>query len=309
MTNTLLGAEQLPVGTDVAPVERSSHRQAMQRFFDHPLAKWWLLALTVLAVACYGAPIWHHLFPNYIQTPTEFDPTEAGQPPSLHHLFGTDSLNGHDIFSLTLYGGRLSLMIGVGSMVVAMLLATAIGCFAGYLGGWVDAFVMRVVDVLSSIPILLVLPFAAKVLGQANPLRITLILGIFTWPYPCRILRSSVLSLSKQPFIDASRAVGVSTPRIVYRHILPNLVGLISVAFTLGVGANILREAFISYLGFGLQPPQYSWGTILSGAQGYMLQGNWWWITFPGIAVVFTVLAINFIGDGLRDAFDPRVYG
>jgi peptide/nickel transport system permease protein len=301
----------LPAGVarPAVPADHGSvWRLVARRFLEHPLAKWWAGAFLLMVVACYGVPIWRLLAPGLIQSPTEFNPLQADQPPSFAHPFGTDSLNGHDIFSLVLYGGRISLLIGVGSMIVAMSLAIALGSTAAFVGGWCDSLLMRMVDVAMSLPILLVLPVITKVLGYTSPLSLTVILGLLTWPGPCRIFRSVALSLREQQFVEAARAVGVRPGRIMYRHLLPNMVGPILVAFTLGVGANILREAFVSWLGFGLQPPQYSWGTIMSGAQQYMLAGNWWWITFPGLALVFTVLSINFIGDGLRDAFDPKVY-
>jgi peptide/nickel transport system permease protein len=278
-----------------------------RRFMAHPTAKWALLGLAIIAVACYGAPVWHALFPGFVQSPADFTLDQANQAPSIGHLFGTDSLLGHDIFSLVLYGGRLSIFIGIGGMTVAIVIAILVGAFSGYLGGPIDAVLMRIADINFSIPILLTVPLAARVFGHANPLSIALIFGIFTWPGPSRIVRSYFLSLREQQFTEAARSLGVSAWRIVYRHLLPNAVGPILVSFTLGIALNIVLEAFISFLGFGIQPPTYSWGSILSNAQEYMIQGNWWWITFPGLAIVATVMCINFIGDGLRDALDPRI--
>lgn len=277
-----------------------------RRFMAHPAAKWGLLALVLIAIACYGAPLWHLALPGFIQAPNQFTLQDAGQGPSIHHLFGTDSLNGHDIFSLVLYGGRLSIFIGVGSMVVAITIAVLVGATAGYVGGAVDAVLMRIVDINYSIPILLTVPLATKVFGNASIVSIALIFGIFSWAAPSRIVRSYILSLREQQFTEAARALGVSTFRIIYRHLLPNAIGPILVSFTLGIATNVILEAFVSYLGFGLQPPTYSWGSIMSGAQEYMLIGNWWWIAFPGMSLVATVVCINFVGDGLRDALDPK---
>lgn len=277
-----------------------------RRFMAHPMAKWAVLGFAIIAVACYGAPIWNHLFPDFVQSPTDFTLTQSNQAPSIHHLFGTDSLLGHDIFSLVLYGGRLSIFIGVGATTIAILIAIAVGASSGYFGGLLDALLMRIADINFSIPILLTVPLATRVFGHANPATIALIFGLFSWPGPSRIVRSYFLSLREQQFTEAARALGVSPLRIVYRHLLPNAVGPILVSFTLGIALNIVLEAFVSFLGFGIQPPTYSWGSILSNAQEYMISGNWWWVTFPGLTIVATVICINFIGDGLRDALDPR---
>lgn len=277
-----------------------------RRFIAHPLAKWALLGFAIIVVACYGAPLWHLIAPNFIQTAGQYTLGQANQPPSLAHLFGTDSLNGHDIFSLCLFGGELSIFIGVGSMIVGIAMALIIGGASGFIGGPLDAVLMRIADLYFSVPILLTVPLATRVFGHASPITIAIIFGIFSWPGPARIVRSYMLSLREQQFTEAARALGVSSFRIIYRHLLPNAVGPILVSFTLGVATNIILEAFVSFLGFGLQPPTYSWGTVLSNSQQYLLSGNWWWTVFPGLCIVLTVLCINFIGDGLRDALDPR---
>ena len=290
------------------PTKQFSFREVtVRRFLRHPVAKWATLALAIILVACYGAPLWHILFPGFIQAPDQFTLLDAEQPPSLKHLMGTDSYNGHDIFSLVLYGGRLSLLIGIGSMVVATSLGVSVGAMAGYFGGIADAVLMRVTDVLLTIPALLIIPLAARVFAQDNAFYIAIIFGLLSWPAIARIVRSQFLSLREMQFTEAARALGVPPLRIIFRHLVPNAIGPIVVAFTLGIALNIVLEAFISFLGFGIQPPTYSWGSTLTGAQGVMVVGNWWWITFPGLAVVATVLCINFIGDGLRDALDPKI--
>ena len=277
------------------------------RFTAHPSAKWAGLGLIVIAVACYGAPVWHALFPNYIQSTTQFDVLSANSPPSLVHLFGTDSYNGHDIFSLVLWGGRLSLLIGLGSMLIAVCIGVGVGASAGYLGGASDNVLMRFTDILLTLPVLLVVPLATRLFGQADPLHITVIFGLITWAPLSRIVRSQVLSLREQQFTEAARALGVPAWRIIVRHLMPNAIGPVVVYFTLGVASNIVLEAFISFLGLGLKPPTYSWGTILSDAQSVMTEGNWWWVTFPGLVLTMTVICINFVGDGLRDALDPKI--
>lgn len=278
-----------------------------RRFMSHPVAKWAALGFLIIVVACYAAPIWHLLFPNYIQSPDQFTLADAEQGPSLKHLFGTDAYNGHDIFSLVLFGGRLSLLIGVGSMILATTIGVSIGAAAGYFGGLADALMMRFTDILLTLPVLLIVPLAARVFGEADAVHIAFIFGLLTWPGLARIVRSSVLSLREMQFTEAARALGVPSARIIFRHLMPNAIGPIVVFFTLGVASNIVLEAFISYLGIGLQPPTYSWGTILSGAQEVMTEGNWWWITFPGLVLTSTVICINFVGDGLRDALDPKI--
>jgi peptide/nickel transport system permease protein len=302
-----LGQPVVESGYDVAIKQYSLREIVYRRFMHHPLAKWGVLGLAIIVVGCYGAPLWHTLLPNLIQRPSDFDLSASNQAPSLQHLFGTDSLNGHDIFSLVLYGGQLSLIIGLGSMVVAVVIGVSVGAFAGYFGGLPDALMMRITDVLLTLPALLIVPLATRIFAADNPFYIAMIFGFLSWQSIARIVRSQFLSLREMQFTEAARALGVPPTRIIFRHLLPNAVGPIVVAFTLGIAGNIVLEAFISFLGFGIQPPEYSWGSILSGAEEYLISGNWWWITFPGLAVTATVLCVNFVGDGLRDAFDPKI--
>lgn len=307
-----LRATQLPAAIaeesgDLGEKQFTFRELTYRRFMAHPMAKWGVFGLVFILVACYGAPIWHAFFPNYIQTPEQYTLLDAGQAPSLRHLLGTDSYNGHDILSLILYGGQLSLEIGIGSMLVATVIGVTMGAVAGFFGRFVDAGLMRVTDVMLSVPILLLVPLATRIFGEASPTKIAIIFGLFSWMPMARILRSYFLSLREMQFTEAARALGVPPLRIIFRHLVPNAIGPIVVSFTLGIALNIVLEAFISFLGFGIQPPQVSWGSTLTGAQGVMIEGNWWWITFPGLAVVLTVLCINFMGDGLRDALDPKI--
>ena len=306
-------APGVAVPTDVDETSGVAFKQfsfrelTIQRYLAHPVAKWATLALALIFVLCYGAPLWHALFPNFIQATTQYTLQDASTGPSLRHLFGTDSYNGHDIFSLVLWGGQISLLIGLGSMLLAICIAIVFGSFAGYFGGLLDTLLMRITDINYSVPILLTVPLATRVFGHSDPFSIAIIFGLFSWAGPARIVRSQFLSLREQQFAEAARALGVSGFRIIFRHLLPNAVGPILVSFTLGIATNIVLEAFVSFLGFGIQPPTYSWGATMSGAQGTITAGNWWWITFPGLAVVATVICINFIGDGLRDALDPKI--
>ncbi len=294
-------------GDEVGVKQFSFRELTVRRFRQHPTAKWALLVLGIIVVACYGAPLWHLLFPGWIQGIGEFHLEDVESPPSFKHLFGTDQYLGLDIFSQVLYGGRISLVIGLGSMAMATVIGVAWGAIAGYFGGWLDAVLMRVVDVFLTIPVLLTIPLASKVFGHADTLTIMMIFGFLSWQSIARIVRSTFLSLREMQFAEAARALGVGPMRIIFRHLLPNSVGPIVVAFTLGVAFNIVLEAFVSFLGFGLQPPIYSWGSIISNAQGDLINGNWWWITFPGLTITATVLCMNFIGDGFRDALDPKI--
>jgi peptide/nickel transport system permease protein len=191
-------------------------------------------------------------------------------------------------------------------MLIGVVLGTTVGTLAGFFGGILDNVLMRAVDVMLSMPLLFVILVASRFFGQGNALLIVVIFGLFSWMGVSRLVRSLFLSLREQDFVEAARAVGVSEPRIAFRHILPNAVSPIVVVASLLVAANIIAEAFVSFLGFGINPLTPTWGNILTNALTFIPQGNWWWPMFPGLAIVLTVLAVNFIGDGLRDALDPR---
>jgi len=198
------------------------------------------------------------------------------------------------------------LLIGFLSMLIGVGIGTFVGAVAGYAGGFLDNVLMRIVDVMLSLPILFVILVASRFFGGGNVLLIILIFGFFSWMGIARLVRSLFLSIREREFVEAARAVGVRDRRIIFRHILPNAVSPIIVTASLVVGGNIIGEAFVSFLGFGVNPIYPTWGNILSNALTFVLQGNWWWPFFPGMAIILTVLAVNFIGDGLRDALDPR---
>jgi peptide/nickel transport system permease protein len=240
-----------------------------------------------------------------------FDPATQGtdivatrfQGPTLEHLMGTDRF-GRDVLSRVLYGGRISLAIGFLAVLIAITLGTMVGAVAGYVRGWVDATSMRVVDMLLSFP-RLVLLITVVALIEPSILIITIVLGLTGWMGTSRVVRGEVLSLREREFVVAARALGFGRARILLRHILPNVVSPIIVAATLGIGNTILAEAALSFLGLGVPPPAPSWGGMVAAGRDVMLDA--WWITlFPGLAIVFTVMAFNLIGDGLRDALDPR---
>jgi peptide/nickel transport system permease protein len=225
-------------------------------------------------------------------------------PPSLDHLMGTDRF-GRDVFTRVLYGARVSLSIGFISVAIAITLGTVVGAVSGFFGGAVDTVLMRLVDMLISFP-RLVLLIAIIALFEPSITLVIVVLGLTLWPSTARIVRSEVLSLREREFVLAAKALGLNTPRIIFRHIVPNVMGPVIVAATLGIGNIILIEAGLSFLGMSVPPPTPSWGNIIDGGRDYLVQA-WWVSTFPGLAIVMTVIAFNLIGDGLRDALDPRV--
>ena len=239
------------------------------------------------------------------------------QPPSLKHPFGTDTI-GRDILARTIYGGQISLSIGIFAAIVEVMVGVLIGAIAGYYGGWVDDLLMRITEAMLIIPSLFLLLVLSKGFGGRVPpiellgrtfsgsvIVIVLVIGFTSWMYLARIVRANVLSLKQMDFISASRALGVSDARIIFRHLLPNTIAPIIVSSTLGISAAILLESYVSFLGLGVQTPTASWGNMLDTAVKYVQTAPWLWF-FPGLFILLTVLCINFIGDGLRDALDPR---
>ncbi|MCK4546579.1 MAG: ABC transporter permease [Candidatus Eisenbacteria sp.] len=223
--------------------------------------------------------------------------------PSGDHPMGTDRF-GRDIFSRVLHGARISLGIAVASVAIAITLGTAVGAVAGYWGGRLDTMLMRGVDMLLAFPRLVLLLALAAVFNPST-LLLVLVLGLTGWMGVSRLVRGQVLSLREQTFIEAARALGFSRGRILLRHILPNATGPIIVAATLAIADTILMEAGLSFLGFGVQPPTASWGNMIADGRATLLDA-WWISTFPGLAVVITVIGFNLLGEGLRGVFDPR---
>ena len=224
---------------------------------------------------------------------------------SAHPMGETGGLQ-RDVLLLVVNGARTSLLIGFSSMAIGVVIGTFLGAIAGFMGGIVDNALMRLVDVMLSLPTLFVILVAAKFLGQGTVSTIIIIFGLLSWMGVSRLVRSLFLSIREREFVEAATAVGVSDRRIIFRHILPNAFSPIVVASSLIVAGNIIAEAFVSFLGFGVDPTSPTWGNILSGGLQFIALGNWWWPLFPGLAIIITVLAVNFVGDGLRDAFDPR---
>jgi peptide/nickel transport system permease protein len=277
---------------------------AWRKFRKHRLALIGLGILLVLIVAAIVGPIVSPFVFNEIPKPDKI--TYAGRGPSLTHPFGETGGLQRDVLQLVVNGARTSLLIGFSSMLIGAVIGTIVGSLAGYVGGFVDNVLMRVVDVMLSLPLLFVILVASRFFGNGNVVLIIFIFGFFSWMGISRLVRSLFLSIREREFVEAAKAVGVRDRRIIFRHILPNAISPIVVSASLIVAANIIGEAFVSFLGFGVNPIYPTWGNILSNALTFIPLGNWWWPFFPGMAIILTVLAVNFVGDGLRDALDPR---
>jgi peptide/nickel transport system permease protein len=277
---------------------------AWRKFRKHRLAIVGLAILLVLIAAAIFGPILSPFVFNDIPKPDKA--VYAGRPPSLLHPFGETGGLQRDVLQLVVNGARTSLIIGFSSMAIGVLIGTVVGALAGYLGGFIDNILMRIVDVMLSLPLLFVILVASQFFGNGNVLLIIIIFGVFSWMGIARLVRSLFLSIREREFVEAAKAVGVRDRRIIFRHILPNAISPIVVSASLIVAGNIIGEAFVSFLGFGVNPIYPTWGNVLSNALTFIPVGNWWWPLFPGLAIIMTVLAVNFIGDGLRDALDPR---
>jgi peptide/nickel transport system permease protein len=278
--------------------ERSYWGMVVRRFARHRLAMAALSVLCVIAAGCALAPI---LAPY---SPTTPDLGAVLAPPGPHHLMGTDNL-GVDLFSEVLYGGRISLSIGLLSALVAVSLGGLIGSVAGYYRGWVDAVLMRLTDVALSVPLLFIVLLLALLSGP-RPSTVVAIIGATAWMVPARIVRAQFLTLREREFVEAARACGQPDRRIIVREVLPNAMAPLIVNATLLVGQAIVIEAVMDFLGAGLTPPNISWGWLLNQAQTYIANAPWLSF-FPGFMIFSVVLAVNLVGDGLRDALDPTM--
>jgi peptide/nickel transport system permease protein len=303
-TETERRLEESGVDYEVGLESLNQWQLAWRKFRRHRMALVGLGILTVLIAAAIVGPI---VMPfEFNRVPRPDVAVYPGRPPSLTHLMGETGGLQRDVLTLVLNGARTSLFVGFSSMLIGVGLGTIIGSLAGFLGGWVDNILMRIVDVMLSLPILFVILVASRFFGNGNVVLIVVIFGLFSWMGVSRLVRSLFLSLREQEFVEAARAVGVGDRRIIFKHILPNAVSPIVVVASLLVAANIIGEAFVSFLGFGINPIYPTWGNILTNALTFIPLGNWWWPFFPGMMIILTVLAVNFIGDGLRDALDPR---
>jgi peptide/nickel transport system permease protein len=290
------------------------------RLRRHKLAIAGLIVLLLMVSAAVFAKQLSPFDPNAIDNGTAAVPHWNGTPlpPCFQdaklcwgHPLGTDEV-GRDLLSRLLYGARISLMVGLFAVLMEVVIGSVLGAIAGFYGGWIDWIIMRITDVFLSIPLLpLLLVLTAIVAASSSKAAlsfgvIVLIIGALSWMGVARLVRASFLSLREREFAEAARAVGNSDRRIIFRHLLPNAVAPIVVQATLDVAGVIVLESTLSFLGLGIQPPTASWGNMLSNAQSN-LQTAWWAAVFPGLCILVTVLAINYMGDGLRDALDPNM--
>jgi peptide/nickel transport system permease protein len=277
----------------------SPGRRTLRRFLTHRLAALGASIIAVLALAALLAP-WVAPY-----SPTAIDLTNIAQPPSLKHPFGTDAV-GRDVLSRIIYGARVSLSVGLVAVAIYLTIGFVLGATAGFVGGWVDTAIMRFTDVMMCFPTFVLILILVGMLGP-NIGNIMLVLGLFGWPPVARLVRGQVLQLRTLDYVTAARGLGAAEGYIVLRHILPNVIGPLTVAGTLGIAAAILAEASLSFLGLGVVQPTPSWGSMLNEARAPALLATkpWLWLA-PGVMISLAVLAINFIGDGLRDAFDVR---
>lgn len=277
-----------------APAKR---RNIIQRLSRSKVAVVGFCTLMVLVFVALTAPIISPYPPN------EVAPRDALQAPSWEHLFGTDQY-GRDNFSRVLYGARISLLVGFIAVSIAVVVGTTMGLVSGYYGRWVDTTIMRFVDIMLAFPGILLALALVSILGPSLR-NLMIAVGISSVPAYARLVRGSVLSAKENVYVEAARVVGCTDATIMRRHVLPNVVAPVIVLATLGVAAAILWAAALSFLGLGSQPPTPEWGRMLAEGRNY-LREQWWIATFPGIAIMITVLAMNLLGDGLRDVLDPR---
>ncbi len=275
-----------------------------KRFRKHPGAIFGFGVIFIFFILTVFAPISPY-------DPEVSDISSRYNPPSLSHPMGTDAL-GRDLFTRVLYGGRISLTVGILVVIISVTIGVPMGAAAGYYGGWLDGILMRITDAFLSLPSFLVLILLSAILREVeiplfernNVLMISLVIGIFSWTTFARLVRASFLTLRETDFVAASRALGGSDLRIMLNHVLPNSIGPIIVEATLEFGYAIIEESGLSFLGFGIQPPTPSWGNLLSNAQEHFTKYPWLAV-FPGLMIFLSIISINYIGDGLRDAFDP----
>jgi peptide/nickel transport system permease protein len=311
--------ERVPAATQPLPVEPevrapdvvplaiqervlSTRQLAYRRFKRHKLAIASLIVLIVIGLATLLVPLISQY--NY----AELNLLRRLQGPSAAHWLGTDQL-GRDEFTRVLYGGRISLLVGLSVAFSASVLGGVVGAIAGYYGGWLDNLLMRVTDLFLAIPFLVVLLIGSRFMDKFVPggslFHTVLILSLVFWMPDARIVRGVFLSMKEKEFVEAARASGAKDSRIMFYHMIPNAMGPIIVNATLGVAAAVLTESALSFLGFGVQPPTPTWGNLLYDARGLIKisPGLTW---FPGLAILLAVLCVNFLGDGLRDALDPH---
>jgi peptide/nickel transport system permease protein len=265
-----------------------------------PLTVAGLVLITLFALAAIFAPLLAPADPLHQALSTRL------KPPTAAHWLGTDAL-GRDLLSRIIFGARISLLVGVVVVGLAGSLGTLVGLVAGYSGGWLDESLMRLTDVFFAFPALILAMAISGALGPSLT-NAMIAIAVVSWPVYARLVRAQVLSLRERDYVEAARSLGASTPRIIWQHILPNTLAPLLVQASFDMGGAILAAAGLSFIGFGTQPPTPEWGVMISDGRNYISTQPWLSL-FPGLAILFTVAAFNLIGDGLRDAFDPRLHG
>jgi len=288
----------IPKSLTPTPTRFYETRRLLQRARRSANVTFGLSMLAVVIALSFLAPVISHY------DPIEMTPSDRLLPPSVQHLFGTDSF-GRDILTRVLFGGQISIQVGLISVSLALLVGTTLGVIAGFYGGWIDIIIMRAIDVMMSFPSILLALVIVAVLGRSLP-NVMLAVGISSIPFYARLVRGSTLSVRSLDYIAAARLIGTPVWRQMVYHILPNILAPIIVVTTTSIAGAIISAAALSFLGLGTQPPTPEWGLMLSDGRAYLRTA--WWITFfPGLAIMITVMAINLLGDGLRDVLDPRL--
>ncbi|ARV98115.1 MULTISPECIES: oligopeptide ABC transporter permease [Bacillus] len=297
--NTAAPSNEVKLKENIRKKPETMTRIFFEKFFKNRLAVVGGIILTVIILMAVFAPF---IAPY---SPESQSLLNKLKPPSAQNLMGTDKF-GRDIFTRVLYGARVSLLVGFASVIGAITIGTVVGALAGYFRGIVDAVLMRAVDVVLSIPDIFLL-ITLVTIFQPGMDKLILIFSLTGWTTTARLVRGEFLSLRSREFVLAAKTIGTKNHKIIFSHILPNCIGPIIVSATLKVGSVILAESTLSYLGFGIQPPIASWGNMLQDAQNFTLMIQaWWYPLFPGLFILMTVLCFNFVGDGLRDALDPK---
>jgi peptide/nickel transport system permease protein len=289
-----LGARQVVV-EHVSPA-----KAAFQRFLRHRLALVGVVVVTLIILMAIFAPLLTPWAPNRIDFVTG-----ARQPPSALHVLGTD-VSGRDVWSRVLYGGRTSVTVGFGAVGLYLVIGTTLGLLAGFYGRWLDQGIMRFTDVILAIPALLLIIVFVSVIGPSIG-SVIIVIALLGWPVTARLVRGQLLVLRESEFITASRVIGVRDRTILFRHMIPNILGPLTVVATFGVATAVLLESSLSFLGLGVRPPEASWGNLITEAISPVVLNTlpWQWVP-AAIAITAMVLGVNFVGDGLRDAIDPK---
>lgn len=290
----------LELTPELVQKRRSQGRIIFDRFLRNRAAIIGGVFLIAMFLLCFFGPVVWRVNPDAIDI-SSVSATYA--PPSLAHPLGTDSI-GRDELARTLVGGQVSLLVGLASMACAILLGIGVGSFAGYYGGIIDNLLMRVTDVFLVVPLYLLLFVLSASFTDGSPKSVIILIAIFGWTYAARLVRGEFLALKEREYILAARTIGARNLRLMFRHVLPNAAGPIIVNATLLVGTNIILESVLSYFGFGIKPPDASWGNMVSQGQGQFDSAPWL-VFAPALLIFFTVLSFNLVGDGLRDALDP----